>query len=185
MKFKQIGKGVFSRVYDMGNGRVLISSVDPVKECIANGWCGDSGLIPKIQCEDKGNFPGYAKQDSCLYSMDYYPRVKSLKNSLDPDQWVLYKSLKKLEGDFIIECCIDFYHDRKTATVYLLRNTIKKSSLPENVKEELTAVVEGLTNYGDKLCFEISPRNVAVKEGKLILLDCFFFSCMLRSRLKY
>jgi len=51
-------------------------------------------------------------------------------------------------------------------------------SLPREFKTAKTALIDAvsaLTNYGSDICFEISPRNIAVtKTGNLILLDCFF-----------
>ena len=49
--------------------------------------------------------------------------------------------------------------------------------LPDKFAEEKEAIcahIQGLRDYGEDICFEISPRNVAVDNGKLILLDCFF-----------
>jgi hypothetical protein len=40
--------------------------------------------------------------------------------------------------------------------------------------------VEACANYGSDVMFEISPRNVAVHNGNLILLDCFFIKSKLR-----
>jgi hypothetical protein len=36
--------------------------------------------------------------------------------------------------------------------------------------------LDACANYGNDVCFEISPRNVAVKNGKLVLMDCFFMA---------
>jgi hypothetical protein len=52
--------------------------------------------------------------------------------------------------------------------------------LPKWAARALNEQIDGLMNYGADIRFEISPRNVAVKNGKLILLDCFFFASKLR-----
>lgn len=49
-------------------------------------------------------------------------------------------------------------------------------SLPPKFRKQrdhLLAAIDALYNYGDDVCFEISPRNVTAHKGKLILLDCF------------
>ena len=49
----------------------------------------------------------------------------------------------------------------------------------EDLKEVMIEALEACGNYGSDVAFEISPRNVAVKDGKLILLDCFFMKSKL------
>jgi hypothetical protein len=40
--------------------------------------------------------------------------------------------------------------------------------------------IEACANYGSAIGFEISPRNVAVNNGKLVLLDVFYSISKLR-----
>jgi len=42
------------------------------------------------------------------------------------------------------------------------------------LRNSLQEAIDACANYGSDIKFEISPRNVAVKNGNLILLDCFF-----------
>jgi len=151
-----IGRGQFSTVYRKNSSTVLIKSTDPVKECMALGWFPSCRLFPKI------------KRINCeLYESKYYPRVRSLKNSLEPKQWELYKALRG---------CMSWK---------LTAEQVIKSLHPKfrKQRDHLLAAINALYNYGDDVCFEISPRNVTVHKGKLILLDCFFMkSHSLRSR---
>lgn len=150
-KIQLIGKGIFSKVYRLNEHEVLIKSNDPVKECMA--LFIDSFLVPKLNSLDNND-----------YTMEYFAPVKSLKESLFPDQYQLYKELRALSvgyvansNDLYFEWCKQF-------------ETISN----EDVREDLLQVMGCLADYGSDISFEISPRNVAVKDGKLILLDCFF-----------
>ena len=95
-----IGRGQFSTVYRKNSSTVLIKSTDPVKECMALGWFPSCRLFPKI------------KRINCeLYESKYYPRVRSLKNSLEPKQWELYKALIGcMSWDLIAELEIKSLH---------------------------------------------------------------------------
>jgi hypothetical protein len=150
---KLIGKGAFTRAYLMESGKVLIKTCDPIKECMAWGWFPESELFPKLDWVDLG-----------VYEMEYYPRVKSLKGSLEPEQYEIYKSLRALGT---------LYRQNKHelhSAWHELFDTLEDEGLKEVMKEALDAC----GNYGSDISFEISPRNVAVKDGKLVLLDCFF-----------
>lgn len=39
-----------------------------------------------------------------------------------------------------------------------------------------------MSNYDHRIGFEISPRNVAIDNGRLVLLDCFFSIDLLQER---
>lgn len=39
--------------------------------------------------------------------------------------------------------------------------------------------LDACLNYGSSVRFEISPRNVAVQDGQLVLLDCFYLQSTL------
>ena len=61
--------------------------------------------------------------------------------------------------------------------VSIIREIVKiRENDPEKQaeKEALLEMVDGLRNYCEAVAFEISPRNVTVRSGKLVLLDCFF-----------
>tara|TARA_R110000772_G_scaffold268686_3_gene397523 strand:+ start:7288 stop:7794 length:507 start_codon:yes stop_codon:yes gene_type:complete len=150
----KIGKGLFSTAYLQENNTVVLKSVDPIKECMSFGWFPESNFFPKIE-----------HIDFELYSMKYYPKVKSLKKSLTPKHWDIYKELRKLDIGIV---------DNRYNYLDSWREEFKKVT-NKTVKNALIEAVEACANYGSDVRFEISPRNVAVsKTGKLILLDCFF-----------
>ena len=154
---KLIGEGEFTRAYLRPDGKVLLKSICPIKECMSYGWFPESRLFPKLEhidCDDHSKF----------YLTEYYPKVSSLKDSLNEKHWAMYKELQKLPKGFGVYKYdkLDFW--RETFP------TLKNKRLRDTMMEALDAC----SNYGTSICFEISPRNVATKNGKLILLDCFF-----------
>jgi len=151
---KLIGKGAFTKCYLKPCGKkVYLESVDPIKEIMALGWFPDSHLFPTVNFDGDG------------YEMKYYPKVKSLKNSLKPKHWELYKELRELRVD----------NPRNKYDLYTLWfkefGKIKNTS----VRRHLRSALESACNTGTDTGFEISPRNVAVSStGGLVLLDCFY-----------
>lgn len=144
---KLIGKGLFSKVYKIDDETVFIKTTDSVKECLS--YVGGNDYFPVINRTDEQG----------EYTCRYYEKVSSLKNSLDPDQYKLYQELRKL--DTFTHNMFDGYSTFETVS-------------DENLKECLHEVLGELSNYGSDIRFEISPRNVAVDNGKLVLLDVFF-----------
>lgn len=158
MKPELIGRGCFTKCYRLGRNKVRLVSTDPAKECVALGWGSNSRLFPRIK-----------RIETEVYEMEYFPKVKSLKAALRPDQYELYRALRNInvcptKGDF----------------AYLDELRKQFNRLPKWAARALNEQIDGLMNYGADIRFEISPRNVAVKNGKLILLDCFFFASKLR-----
>jgi len=145
-----IGKGQFSTVYQKTKSTVLIKSKDNVKECMALGWFPNSKMFPKLERIGWSQDGEYQ-----LYESKYYPRVQSLKSNLKPLEWEFYKTLRNL--------CVQKPED--------FRNLPKKF---RNRAQQLVAAWNALMNYDGMIGFEISPRNVAVNNGRLILLDCFY-----------
>ena len=164
---KLIGKGSFTKAYLLESGKVELRSCDPVKECMALWGFGDSYLWPIVE-----------RVDYEVYVMSYFPKTPSLKNSLEPRQYQLYNALRKLKPyiNFKWSCKIQDWeysdHWRK-----------QFESLPPDFEEEKQALLEAvdsLANYGKDIQFEISPRNVRAVNGKICLLDCFFFVSQLQ-----
>jgi len=169
--FELVGKGSFSTVYRKSEKEVLIFSNDKVKECMSLGFFPSCRLFPKVINTNNTIL------EKPVYTMKYYKKVSSLKNTLEPKEYSFYKELRKLYNDNL---CIGYNN------LYKLFN-----SLPSKYKYKkslLLNALNGLINYGDDMRFEISPRNVTVNNGKLILLDCFYFSSQLeevRRKRKY
>lgn len=161
---KMIGKGAFTRAYLMSSGRVLLKSCCPIKECMSMGWFPDSPLFPVLLQVDTG-----------VYEMDYYPKQRSLKNSLQPEHWQTYKTLKAAyyQGRLNLPKNI---HD-----TYQHWYNVFEQYLDGELQETMLEALGACANYGSDIGFEISPRNVAVNsDGELVLLDVFFS----RSKLK-
>ena len=161
-----IGRGMFSTVYRKNAKTVLIKSVDPVKECMAMGWFPSSRMFPKttrvaILDDDQG---------TALYEQRYYPKAKSLKAALKPAEWEFYRELRELQSN------INHFLDDYKALASLQSLISDLPSKYARKKAALLGAIDALTNYGPDIRFEISPRNVAVHNGNLILLDCFFMA---------
>lgn len=149
---KLIGTGSFTKAYLKSRTRVFLISSCPIKECMAQGYFPNSYLFPKIK-----------QLDHEQYEMPLYEQPKSLKESLLPKQWDIYAMLREL---FTYNAPDQFNY----STWYE-----KFQELPNKyVSNVLCEALDACANYTDKIGFEISPRNVAVKNGKLVLLDCFY-----------
>lgn len=149
---KLIGKGMFSKVYLLNEKQVLIKSTCHVKECLSMNW-EHSTIFPKIMSTDDND-----------YICKHYPKVKSLKDSLREDHYKIYQELRNLSVGYIrnpYDLCSAWHKE------------FKKIS-NKRFRDGLTNMLDNLCNYGTQIQFEISPRNVAVDNGRLILLDCFF-----------
>lgn len=155
-----IGKGMFTTAYRYGPKKVLLKTVDPVKEAMANGYFPNTNLFPKLT---------YLGKDYGLYVTTYYPKCRSLKKSLKPSHYAFYREL-----------CDLYYENCWTPNKPdMLRPLFKKIKCSRKRKHMIDAV-EACMLYGPDVCFEISPRNVAVSStGGLILLDVFFMKSTL------
>ena len=156
---KLIGKGVFSKVYQLNESEVLIKSDDYAKECMSEFV--NSELVPSIERIGEG-----------LFKMEYFEKVKSLKTALNKDQYAFYLELRSLEVP---------YNTKEVEFYFRWRDQFLRLS-NEDYANDLLDVIDSLSNYGTDISFEISPRNVAVKDGKLILLDCFFIRSQLNEK---
>ena len=147
-----VGKGAFSKVYRKNAKRVLIKSKDPVKEAMACGFFPESSMFPKVT---------HVGNSACgnwkYYEEKYYPRVRSLKKKLTPFEWEFYCVLRDINWGVPTRDGIRSIPNKFTAR-----------------RQALLDAHSGLQNYNPHPRFEISPRNVAVHNSKLILLDCFF-----------
>lgn len=146
-----IGRGAFSKVYKKDSKTVIIVSRDKVKVAMASPeW-------PRARC-----FPKLIEKASGIYECKYYEPVRALKSNLSEDQWALYRVLR------------DVYHNGPQYYWYL-RSYFRALKGWKAESRALLSALDVLNEYGRDVRFEISPRNVAVHRGRLILLDCFFF----------
>jgi hypothetical protein len=161
MTSKLIGRGAFTRAYLLDSGRVLLKTCCPIKEAMAWGWFPESPLFPEMKFVDVG-----------VYEMEYYPRVPSLKKALKADQYALYQTLRDIFNGArgrLPKRDADLYHFWYQ----------EFNALPEELAEVMREALDACANFGSEIGFEISPRNVAVKDGNLVLLDVFFNVCKL------
>lgn len=156
---KLIGKGQFSKVYQLNEKQVLIKTVDSVKECISNGGHQSTGIFPELTEIERG-----------MYVCKLYTKVRSLKEELSARHYAIYQDLRSITIPVTMRGC-----DQSDAC----REAFSKVK-NKKYREALLEMIDELANYGTDVMFEISPRNVAVEKGKLILLDVFF----LRSELQ-
>lgn len=158
---KLIGTGSFTKAYLRNDGKVRVKSSCPVKEVLAMGWCGNARFLPKIE-----------RVDFEEYVMPLYEKPKSLKQALKPTQYKFYQELRKIDRD-------------NPRGYYGILEAIKAANLTRTQKQNMIAFLDGVANIGQgDVRFEISPRNVAVKNGNLILLDVFFSFSKLQSTRK-
>ena len=160
---KRIGSGAFTKAYLMENGRVLLRSCDPIKEAMAYGWFPKSEYFPEVSVLDDG-----------VYEMQYYPKVRSLKGALAPAQWEIYKSLRNIWNEHRGKChgYFDWYK-------VFEQEATDEFGVPDDVVQLILEALNACSSYDSSVNFEISPRNVAVQDGQLVLLDCFYLQSTL------
>lgn len=167
---KRIGRGLFSTAYLSERKTCILKSIDPVKAAIAEDiLIPNHRLFPKIKKIDSFFKDGH---NGGIYEMEYLPRPKSIKNNVTPRQWRLYswlrgvfESIQEISYTMIGEWKIMKHQEE------LIRNCPREF---KNESEAILEMINALKSYFTFVGFEISPRNVSVKGGKLILLDCFF-----------
>jgi len=164
-KRKLIGKGAFTKAYQVGENEVEVVSFCPAKECYAMFSQGNK-FAPVIELKETGK-----------YKMPLYPKVKAPSRDFNAQALAVYKTLRQI-GQDAIGTNLDYY---KFCVL------IEKSTLTDDDKE---AIIDLAGNVGngispDDMRFEISPRNVSYNaQGDLILMDCFFSIATLRTSYK-
>ena len=152
---KKIGRGLFTTAYLQDDGKVLLKSNDPVKECMACGYFPNCYLFPEITVLPNDD-----------YIMDYYGPTVALKPLLEPRQYRLYKELNKINKLPMSDNPDHSYSVLKAAFENIPDEFAKE-------KEYLLYALSGVSKYGSDVWFECTPRNVRPVNGKLLLLDCF------------
>ncbi|NLA08587.1 MAG: hypothetical protein GX873_02780 [Parcubacteria group bacterium] len=157
---KLIGKGLFSKVYSTDDlDYVIINKNDYIKEAMAFDWFPDSRYFPKID-EIKIN-------DDYYWKMKKYNKTKKIKGLLNDQDYKFYQELRKIfKTKPIIKNKDDSYS--------VLYKLFSESSLLADQKELMLDALSACSNYGSDVGFEISPRNIFIESGRLILADCFF-----------
>ena len=156
---KVIGRGQWTTCFKLNDKEVLLRSEDGIKEAISFNWGFDSPVFPKL-----------TRVDQCLYTSKYYPKVVSLKKALKPKQYEIYRELRALTVGYN-------YKDYDLSNLWRRQFATISN---KRVREALISGIEGASNYGSDVSFEISPRNIAVDKGMLVLLDVFFIQSALK-----
>jgi len=163
---KLIGKGTFTKVYQISETEVEVITTCPTKEMYAMFSQGRM-FAPKVT-------RNYDKENA--YFMPLYPKVKAVKKQLNEHAYNVYRALQEIHTDIWKNCKGDTGYHRFCHIVE------KSTRLTEEEKENIIDLAGDVCNNmdPDDMRFEISPRNITFDEqGNLILLDCFFSSKVL------
>ena len=158
--FKLIGTGLFSNVYSNDTlDYVIITKNDYIKEAIAVNWFPESRYFPKIEELKVDN--------EYFWKMKKYNKTKKVKGLLNDDDYKFYQELRKIfKNKPIIKNEYDSFN--------VLYTLFSESSLTDDQKELMLNALSACSNYGSDVDFEISPRNIFIDSGRLILADCFY-----------
>lgn len=194
----QVGKGVFTRCYQLDEDTVLLESYDPIKAVMADGLFPKSKLFPKVQryenapiqaVEADGLFPksklfpnvqptkNALKKSSSFYTMRYFkgrPKrstKKWLQGILDSDQYEIYETLENLRKE--VDSSISGKRGINRQEVW---NAAFMTLEDKKLGRLLVRAYNACCTVGDNIMFDFAPKNVAALNGKLILLDCFYSS---------
>ena len=154
---KLIGRGLFSKAYQIADDRVELVSVCMSKEAIAMFAQGNkfAPIIERVDCTDNGE---------SVYHMPLYPKVTAPKKQLNQKAYSIYMELRQ-------------FSCRSDMNYYRFVELVEGSNLDDETKENIISFAGDVSNGIDpaKMGFEISPRNITITpEGDLILLDVFF-----------
>lgn len=160
----KVRKGKYSIVY-VFDDIALIHSKDPIKECLSLNWFPDSIHVPEVNDSniqsDKAGFK--------VYEMPLYETNRSVKSLICQDDYFnIYLPLRKLMTN------INWDYNNPYKWQNNFYDAVQQTELTIDIKDLIVSCYEACMNYSSKVMFEISPRNVAAKDGRLILLDCFF-----------
>lgn len=164
---KLIGKGSFTKAYQISDSEVEIVTICPAKECYAMFSQGNM-FAPEIEKID------YLDSGESVYRMPLYPKVTAPKKQLNKKAYAIYQELRKISGTYAMN------YNR-------FCQEVEASSIEEEAKEEIISLISDACNAIDcnDMGFEISPRNITTNEnGDLIMLDCVFSRKLLRSTWK-
>jgi len=157
---KLIGAGLFSKVYSNDAlDYVIITKKDCIKEAMAFNWFPESRYFPKIEeIEIEGDH---------YWKMKKYNKTKKIKGLLNDEDYKFYQELRKIfKNKPIIKNKYDSY--------IVLHDLFSNSLLTNDQKELMLDALSACANYGADVSFEISPRNIFIDNGNLILADCFY-----------
>ena len=157
---KLIGAGLFSKVYSEESlDYVIINKNDYIKEAMAFNWFPESQYFPKIE--------EIEIEEEYYWKMKKYNKTKKIKGLLNDDDYKFYQELRKIfKNKPIIKNKYDSFN--------VLYTLFSESSLMDDQKELMLNALSACSNCGSDVGFEISPRNIFIDDGNLILADCFY-----------
>ena len=171
----QVGKGAFTRCYELDSETVLLETFDPIKKLMSQGKFPKSKLFPAVV-----PFKKKAKVGGDFYTMFYYKgrpnrcTSKWLRENLDPDQFELYKVLFDLTQKVIAELKGKRNLDRRPYWIKAFKELEDKK-----LSKMLIKTYDLCCTVAENIRFDCFPHNVSVHKGKLILLDCFYSAALL------
>lgn len=162
-KRKLIGKGAFTKAYQIEENLVEVVTVCPAKECYAIFSQGTrfAPTIEKIDCRDDG------KQ---VYHMPLYPKMRAPSKQLNAESFAIYKALRSITSNWGSN-----YNYSPSYNSFC--DAVRGLPISDDAKEAITSLAGDVCNAIDcyDMRFEISPRNVTCdSDGNLVMLDCFF-----------
>lgn len=160
-----IGKGAFTNCYDNGKTVYLVSTCQ-AKDCYATLASKGKKYFPDVDS---------VTVDGCnVYVMEKFQINRAIKPHLDADQYNDYLTLRSI---FRKSCC-------DSSDRYFVLHDLFSEIENETLRYEMLETLDDFSNYTQNIGFEISPRNVATKNGKLILLDVFYSIDLLKKKQK-
>lgn len=173
----QLGKGLFSRCYKLDNSTVLIESYDPIKAAMADGKFPKSKLFPKVHHATNPFGRGYPFYKMKLYDLPKRPTRKWLQSNLEEEQFALFSLLSELRQDVQDAAAWKDGTSRQQVWTDAYNDYLEPKHAKILVKAHRVCC-----EVGETIMLDCLPKNVAVDDGKLILLDCFYSS---RTHSKY
>ncbi len=96
-----------------------------------------------------------------------YNKTKKIKGLLNDQDYKFYTELRNI---FKTKPIIKNKYD----SLDVLYKLFSESLLTDDQKELMLEALSACSNYGSDIGFEISPRNIFIENGNLILADCFY-----------
>lgn len=166
MRGKIIGRGAFTkcREHKTDATRVFLETTCTLKECIYL-FNQEYEFSPKYYNREYDEI-----KDVWVFEAERYEKTRSLKDKLKPKYWKLYQHLRKLANDSVNFSGISGRYTQFSGLIA----EILDWDIDEELKEDVYNYLSEFTNYSSCLRLEISPRNVFIKNGALILADVVF-----------
>jgi hypothetical protein len=161
----KIGHGCHSRVYDQGNGTVIVKSRDKTKLSMAKGLFPKHRLFPTVE------MIGERQQNGDMYGLFRMEKYEYILNQMNDD--AIREMLSKRQYRFY---CLLERINSISGEVDRIKTRLGEK-FPKEFHRELKAIydaIDGMASEGIYADFESQDFNLAIKGNKIVLLDCFF-----------